>query len=128
MARADHATSTDGAAHLLPPIRQFTAIEAEHVRLVATLIGTKPHGIVGGWADAADVDERSRHIHDVLTAVNAYIDTVVRDTAQNTPIGDINYRDLTGLLIDAADDICGSLDLCRHKLETASPGSFCGGL
>lgn len=117
MLQADAFATTAGRADILPPARPLTAIEVEHLRLVATLIGEKPHPITRSWATAGDIEERSRHLHAVMTAVQTYVDAVVRDTADNAPCGSIKARELTGLLADAIGDITGSFACCREEIE-----------
>jgi len=93
-----------------PPCQQA------HRDLIASLAQLTPHDINGSYtADRFDVMARADHLKDVLAAVHAYCQVVVRDIAHFAPV---NIHDETGLISDAAHDIRGALlNACDRMLE-----------
>jgi hypothetical protein len=118
MAQAESTTTTKatGSARPRPQPPQFSDVERAHIRLITRLAMEKPHRIVGGLADKADLEERSEHLGRLLGAVIEYVGFLVDDTSENAPLGLIERKYLRGLLTDTAADIEGGIAKAAYAM------------
>lgn len=93
----------------------LSPVQAAHRDMILALSQENPHTVIGHAADRFDVMDANDHIRQVLEAVTNYVKVIVADIAWYSPV---NIPDETGLLTDAASDICGALNnACEHMLE-----------
>ena len=59
-------------------------------------------------ADAADLQDRADHVEGVLTALSAYLNAVLEDTAENVP-GGLDLRQIDALRSDLQSELRGTL-------------------
>jgi hypothetical protein len=108
MAQAEYVTNairaqiTGGGAK-----RSTKPVRAAHAEFVAALTGVPPRPIPV-YADAIDLQDRADHVVAVLTALSAYLTTILDDTAQNVP-GGIELRQIDAALSDLVSDVTGTL-------------------
>ena len=85
----------------------LSPVVAAHRDMLLALSQESPHTIVGHVADRFDLMDAKDHIRQVLSAVTNYVKVIVADAKWYSPV---TIHDDTGLLSDAAGDICGSID------------------
>jgi hypothetical protein len=70
-------------------------------------------------ADARDLEERAKHIGQILNATLDYVGAVVRDTAYVVPDGALDQADqkyMLGLITDVASDVAGFIVNAADRL------------
>jgi len=75
--------------------------------MLLALSQESPHTIVGHAADRFDLMDAKDHIRQVLSAATNYVKVIVADAKWYSPV---TIHDDTGLLNDAAGDICGNFE------------------
>lgn len=91
----------------------LSPVQAAHRDMLLALSQETPHTIVGHVADRFDLEDAKDHIKQVLSAVYNYVKVIVADAQYYSPV---NIHDETGLLNDAAGDICGAFDNAIENL------------
>jgi len=85
----------------------LSPVQAAHRDMLLALSQESPHTIVGHAADRFDLMDAKDHIRQVLGAVTNYVKVIVADAKWYSPV---TIHDDTGLLTDAAGDICGNFE------------------
>jgi hypothetical protein len=85
----------------------LSPVQAAHRDMLLALSQETPHTIVGHTADRFDLMDAKDHLRQVLGAVTNYVKIIVADAKWYSPV---NIHDETGLLSDAASDICGGFE------------------
>src|SRR5882672_9658512 len=85
----------------------LSPVQAAHRDMLLALSQESPHTIVGHAADRFDLMDAKDHIRQVLGAVTNYVKVIVADAKWYSPV---TIHDDTGLLTDAASDICGNFE------------------
>ena len=85
----------------------LSPVQAAHRDMLLALSQESPHTIVGHIADRFDLMDAKDHIRQVLGAVTNYVKVIVADAKWYSPV---NIHAETGLLSDAAGDICGGFE------------------
>lgn len=85
----------------------LSPVQAAHRDMLLALSQETPHTIIGHAADRFDLMDAKDHIRQVLGAVYNYVKVIVADAKYYSPV---NIHDETGILIDAAGDICGAIE------------------
>ncbi len=93
-------------------------IRSAHDELVVGLAGHPPRPIPLN-PNAVDLEERTAHLKDLLTAVLAYLRAILDDTAQNVP-GGLDLRQIDALLCDLICEMSGTI---QHAAD-ALPGRY----
>jgi hypothetical protein len=106
------------SAGALPPRRRsiavLPAVQLAHAGLMALLAQHTPHIIIGNEADRFDVLERARHVEAVLAAVTSYVKSIVKDTADFSPV---KILDETAGLSDTSGEIVGAFLNANDRLQ-----------
>jgi hypothetical protein len=93
----------------------LSPVQAAHRDMILALSQENPHTIIGYAADRFDLMDAKDHIRQVLGAVTNYVKVIVADAQYYSPV---NIHDETGLLVDAASDICGGFgDAIERMIE-----------
>jgi hypothetical protein len=87
-----------------PTRHHFSRLERAHIDLTRALSALPPHRIIGN-ADAADVEARADHLHQVFCLTAAYIDAVILDTMNHMATAtDPDWLKIELILGDAVND------------------------
>src|SRR5207247_4591989 len=97
MAQADCITTAirELMSRGLPP-RSTSPVRAAHTELLAALAGNPPRPI-HLEVNSLDLDARAEHVEKVLAAIHVYLTTILSDTAENIPGGQLDRKYLDGL-------------------------------
>jgi hypothetical protein len=100
--------ATTNRALAARPTASFSSVEEAHTGLIERLAVLKPYRILY-IADAQDLEERAKHLQQVLGAVLDYVGAIVVDTSHVAAGGSIDRKYLLGLISDLAGDVAGSI-------------------
>jgi hypothetical protein len=90
------------------PAPTFSTMEEAYSGVIERLAVSKPHRILY-IANARDLEERAKHLQQILGAVLDYVGALVADTSHIAPGGSIDRKYLLGLISDVAGDVAGSI-------------------
>ena len=94
-------------------------VRAAYAEFLAKLAGYPPRPIPID-VDSIDLEQRADHLNEVFSGLASYLIVVLDDTAQNTPgrldlcdaeaiLADL-ASDLTGVILNAADEMAGRVE------------------
>ncbi|HEY1982451.1 MAG TPA: hypothetical protein VGH13_20435 [Xanthobacteraceae bacterium] len=120
MAQTDYVTNAIRPLSTGPSALPSTnSVGAAYAAFLAAVARHPPRTIPCA-ADAADLENRADHLNQLLTALSAYLNAVLADTAQNVA-GGLDLRQFDALLSDLTSDVTGTLQRVAEDRARRSP-------
>jgi hypothetical protein len=90
------------------------SVRAAHAEFVA-ILETRPPRTIPLDVEAADLEDRARHLNNVFDALSIYVTAILDDTTQNTP-GRLDFGGVGAALFDLASDVTGTIQLAADAM------------